>query len=152
MKMTTYEHQGGLAALSAALRQEIEHAVAECSIRPARRAASKIGDAIIATLNRDGWSGEVALAGRASKISITSMKQDTGLCIQTGNMSRMYADLLKLQHMYLSNTIKVGAMVVPSHATAKKLGDNIANADRLTRELDIFHKVIRTPLVVFAFE
>jgi hypothetical protein len=71
--------------------------------------------------------------------------------MQTGNMSRMYADLLKLQHMFLSNTIKVGAMIVPSHAAAKNLGDNIANADRLMRELDIFRKVIHMPLVVFAF-
>ncbi|MDR1075243.1 MAG: hypothetical protein LBL59_02775 [Xanthomonadaceae bacterium] len=151
MKMTTHEHQGGLAALPVPLRQEIENAVSACEIAPARRAASKIGDAIMVALNKEGWSGEVALAGRASKISITSMKQETGLCMQTGNMSRMYADLLKLQHMFLSNTIKVGAMIVPSHDAAKNLGDNIANADRLTRELDIFRKVIHMPLVVFAF-
>ncbi len=152
MKITAYEHQGGFAALSVTLRQEIENAVATCAIAPARGAASRIGDAIMATLNKDGWSGEVALAGRASKISITSMKQETGLCMQTGNMSRLYADLLKMQHMFLSNTIKVGAMVVPSHAAAKSLGDNIANSDRLTRELDIFRKVIHMPVVVFAFE
>lgn len=152
MKMTTYEHQGGLAALPVALRREIENAVAACAIAPARRAASKIGDIIIAALSKDGWSGEVALAGRASKISITSMKHETGLCMQTGNMSRMYADLLKLQHMFLSNTIKVGVMIVPSHTAAKNLGDNITNADRLTRELGIFRKVIHMPLVVFAFD
>lgn len=95
---------------------------------------------------------EVALAGRASKITITSVKHDTGLCVQTGNMSRMYADLLKLQHMFLRKTIKVGVMVVPSHAAAKKLGDNIINADRLIRELEIFRSVIRMPLVVVSFD
>lgn len=152
MKATMLEHQGGLATLNAALRQEIENAVVECVIPPSKGAASKIGDAIVGALNKSGWSGEVALAGRASKISITSMKQESGLCVQTGNMSRIYADLLKLQHMFLSNTIKVGVMIVPSHSAAKKMGDNIANSDRLTRELEIFRKVIHMPLVVVAFD
>lgn len=153
MKVSIHDHQGGLAALPGTLRQEIENAVAACAIVPARGTASSIGDAIMAALNKEGWSGAVALAGRASKISITSMKKEAGLCMQTGgNMSRMYADLLKLQHMFLSNTINVGAMITPSHVAAKKLGDNLVNADRLGRELDIFRKVIHMPLVVFAFD
>ena len=53
MKITAYEHQGGFAALSVTLRQEIENAVATCAIAPARGAASRIGDAIMATLNKN---------------------------------------------------------------------------------------------------
>ena len=151
MKVHTHDHYEGLAALPAAQRKEIERAITGCTITPARRAASKIGAAIENSLVTLGWSGEVSLS-RESKITITSMKHDVGLCLQTGNMSRMYADLLKLQHMFLNNTIKVGAMIVPSHAAAKKLGDNITDADRLTRELDIFRKVVHMPLVVFAFD
>lgn len=152
MRVVTYGHQDGFNVLPTALRKEIERAVRGCSVSPARRAARKIGDAIVDALNKDGWSGEVALAGRASKITITSAKHDTGLCVQTGNMSRMYADLLKLQQMFLRKTIKVGVMVVPSHAAAKKLGDNIINADRLVRELEIFRNVIHMPLVVVSFD
>ena len=74
-------------------------------------------------------------------MTITSAKDDIGLCLQTGNMSRMYADLMKLQTMYLNNTIKAAAIIVPSQETAKLLGDNIAQAKRLERELAIFKLV-----------
>ena len=74
MKVVTYDHQDGFKVLPTALRKEIEHAVRGCAVTPARRAARKIGDAIVDALNKDGWSGEVALAGRASKITITSAK------------------------------------------------------------------------------
>lgn len=152
MRVATYDHQGGFNALPTFLRKEIERAVQSCDVAPARRAARRIGDTIVTALNKDGWSGEVALAGRASKITITSAKHDTGLCVQTGNMSRMYADLLKLQQMFLRKTIKVGVMIVPSYAAAKKLGDNIINADRLVRELGIFRSVIHMPIVVVSFD
>ncbi len=150
MKVLTHDHCGGLTALPAAQRKEIEQAIVGCTTAPIKRAASKIGADIESSLVKLGWSGEVSLS-RDSRITITSMKHDVGLCLQTGNMSRMYADLLKLQHMFLNNTIKAGAMIVPSHASAKELGDNIANAERLIRELDIFRKVIHMPLVVFSF-
>ena len=150
MNVQTHDHCGGLAALPAMQRQEIEKAIASCAISPARGAASKISAAIEKSLVDLGWSSEVNLS-RGSKITITSMKHDAGLCLQTGNMSRMYADLLKLQHMFLKGTIKVGVMIVPSHVAAKSLGDNITNADRLTRELEIFRNVVHMPLVVFSF-
>lgn len=151
MNFTTYDHCGGVAAVPSALRQELEAAIHACAITPARRRASEIGNAIDAELKKAGWSGEVKLA-RDSKITITSAKRSVGLCLQTGNMARVYADLLKLQQMFLNKTIKAGVMIVPAHAASKKLGDNIANATRLRSELDIFRSVIHMPLVVLAFD
>ncbi|SPA25378.1 conserved hypothetical protein [Cupriavidus taiwanensis] len=151
MNVTPNDHQGGLGKLSDSLKQDIENAIAACAIVPAKGAAARIGATITEALVKAGWSGEVHLS-RESKITITSAKKGVGLCLQTGNMSRLYADLLKLQNMFLSGTIKMGVMVVPSHRAARTLGDNIANADRLMRELSIFHKVIHMPLVVFAFD
>lgn len=151
MNVVVYEHQGGFSKLKPALKQEIENAITTCPITPAKRAATRIANSIGGTLADAGWSGEVQLS-RESKITITSAKNGVGLCLQTGNMSRMYADLMKLQNMFLSGTIKIGVMVVPSHQAAKKLGDNIINAKRLIRELGIFDKVIHMPLVVFAFD
>ena len=151
MNFTTHDHCGGLAAVPIALGQELEAAIQACGIVPARGAAPKIGAAIVDALVQSGWSGEVKLA-RASGITITSVKNSIGLCLQTGNMSRMYADLMKLQQMFLNKSIKAGVMIIPDHAAAKKLGDNIINADRLQRELDIFRSVIHMPLVVFAFD
>ncbi len=67
-------------------------------------------------------------------------------------MSRMYADILKLQKLYLDNVISVGTLILPTSPAARALGDNVANADRLKAELPIFRKVIHLPLVLIAFE
>lgn len=151
MNYTTYDHCGGLAAVPAALRQEIEAAIHACTITPARRKASEIGSVIVAGLVTSGWSGKVKLA-RGSKITITSTKNGIGLCLQTGNMARLYADLLKLQQMFLNKAIKAGVMIVPTRAASKSLGDNIAHANRLQCELDIFRSVIHMPLIVMAVD
>lgn len=87
-----------------------------------------------------------------SKITVTSTKNDVGLCLQTGNMSRIYADLLKLQTMYLKSAIKAAVIVVPSDPVAKKLGSNIANAKRLERELSIFSRAYSVPTLVYSLE
>ncbi len=64
-------------------------------------------------------------------------------------MSRFYADLLKLQSLYLESVIEQGVFVLPARNVAVSLGDNTANADRLIRELPIFRKVITIPLLVY---
>ena len=67
-------------------------------------------------------------------------------------MGRMYADLLKLQAMHLNESIKAAVVIVPSHPISRLWGDNIANARRLERELDIFKKAYSVPTLVFALE
>jgi hypothetical protein len=85
-------------------------------------------------------------------MTITSMKGEVGLCLQTGNMARMYADLMKLQALYLDNAIKAAAIVLPSQPIALLLGSNVAQAKRLERELEIFRKAYYVPTMVFALE
>lgn len=69
-----------------------------------------------------------------------------------GNMSRMYADLLKLQKLYLEDAISAGGIILPTSKASRDLGENIANADRLVAELKIFRRVIHMPIAVFSFE
>lgn len=85
-------------------------------------------------------------------MTITSSKDDVGLCLQTGNMSRLYADLMKLQAMNLDGMIKAAIIILPSQQTAKLLGSNVAQAKRLERELAIFKKAYHVPTVIFALE
>ncbi|HBO3000409.1 BglII/BstYI family type II restriction endonuclease [Pseudomonas aeruginosa] len=151
MNFIIHDHCGGLAAIPSTLRQEIEAAITACTVQPGRRQASVIGSAIISGLVGSGWSGKVKLA-RGSKITITSVKNNIGLCLQTGNMARLYADLLKLQQMFLNKAIKAGVMIVPTREAAKVLGDNIAHANRLQCELEIFRSVIHMPLMIIAVE
>lgn len=151
MNFTTHDHCGGLANVPPPLRFEIEAIIQACAITPARGKAAEIGRTIVTGLVEAGWSGKVPLT-RDSKITITSVKNSIGLCLQTGNMARMYADLLKMQQMYLNKSIKAGVMIIPSRAAAKNVGNNIVHANRLQRELDIFRSVIHVPLIVLAVD
>jgi hypothetical protein len=88
-----------------------------------------------------------------SSIYITGMSDDkTGLCIQTGNFARVYADLMKLQAMYVADYIEQALIVVPSKAMSVRLGSNIASYDRLTRELPDWMGVYYCPTTVVGFE
>ncbi len=151
MKHFTFTHCAGEKSVSLANRKTIIDAITSVSIKPGPRTASKIRAQLISNLKTSGWSGEVKLAAD-SDMTITSLKDDVGLCLQTGNMSRIYADLMKLQTMYLNSHIKGAVIIVPSQETAKLLGSNIAQAKRLERELAIFKKAYHVPTIVYALE
>ena len=102
-------------------------------------------------IRKKGWSDEYYL-DRKSKITITSVKGKTGLCIQTGNMARMYADLIKLQALYSRRTIDSGILVLPTAACGRSFGGNVASFERVVRELDIFDRVITMPLLIIGFD
>jgi hypothetical protein len=59
-----------------------------------------------------GWSDEISLSSDA-KISITSKKSNIGLCLQTGNMGRFYADLIKLEFLHKQGVIAAGIYIIP---------------------------------------
>lgn len=152
MKFTPLSHQSADILLPAKERLEIESAIASCNVVVKKGAAAKIREELVRLLDNSGWSGEMQVEP-PSKITIASKKNEVGLCIQTGgNMSRMYADILKLQKLYMENSIKSAAFILPAAPAARVLGQNIANADRLIAELQIFRKVIHMPIAVFAFE
>lgn len=151
MKYALHNHCSGGEALPSLLQKEIETAIASIAIRPAIGAATKIRAAFLNNLRGSGWSSVVPVS-RDSDMTITSMKDNVGLCLQTGNMARIYADMMKLQAMYLDNYIKSAAIVLPSHPLALQLGSNIAQANRLERELVIFKKAFHVPTLIFALE
>jgi hypothetical protein len=152
MKHILYSHQGAENMFPPAERSQIEKAISSCSVKIERGAAPKIREHIVGHLGRNGWPGEFQVEP-PSRITIASLKNKIGLCVQTGgNMSRMYADLLKLQKLYMESRITAGAFILPTSPAAKDLGDNVANSDRLQAELTIFRKVIHMPIAVFSFE
>lgn len=151
MKSVVHSHSDGDNVFPEALRKEIERAIGKVEVYLKGGASKKIRDELLGALHTAGWSDELLLSP-GSNITIASAKSGVGLCLQTGNMARMYADLLKLQTLYLNGIITCGALVLPSAPVAAKLGSNIANASRLERELDIFKKVFNLPTLVFSLE
>lgn len=151
MKHKTLDHCAGASSIPAALRKQIAEAIEAVSMKLGNGVAPKLRVAMITQLRIRGWSDEVRLSAD-SDMTITSSKDDVGLCLQTGNMSRIYADLVKLQAMYLDGNIKAAAIILPSQEAALLLGSNVAQARRLERELAIFKKAYHVPTVIYALE
>lgn len=98
-------------------------------------------------LKKKGWSSKVKLS-TLSNINITGINGKTALCLQTGNMGRFYADLLKLQFLFQKGKINSAIYILPTVSLAKKMGSNLANFERLVLELKLFSKVITVPVLV----
>lgn len=151
MKANVYGHRFGDKVVDGALLNGVVAAVESCAVVPQRKNSTAIKEAILAALVTKGWPGKVGM-DTTSKITITSKKDKVGMCFQTGNMGRMYADLIKLQTLYLRGVIDAGVFIVPEADCAKILGDNITARSRLMRELQIFDRTITIPLAVIGIE
>ncbi|MQF69444.1 hypothetical protein FIM12_03815 [SAR202 cluster bacterium AD-804-J14_MRT_500m] len=151
MKYYISEYNQGTNVLPAELQHEIEDVISTITTKPAKGASESLRKEALARLRSLGWSGEVQVA-QGSNITITSTKRRVGLCLQVGNVARIYADMMKLQALYLNNTIMAAGIVVPSKSVALKLGGNLAQGDRLIRELEIFRKVYTVPTMIFELE
>lgn len=151
MKVSIHSHCAGLDRVPPHIVEDVVAAAAVVDVRIERGAAPRIRDQFVGELRTRGWSSEVTVA-RGSDMSITSMRDEIGLCLQTGNMARMYADLIKLQTLYLNNAIQGAVLVLPSQPVALAIGDNIAQATRLERELEIFRKAFYVPTLIVSLE
>ena len=151
MKFTVHSHCSGSSKVAANLKRDIESAIAAIDVKIEKGAAPRIRVPFLESIISAGWSSEV-LISQGTNISITSVKMDVGLCLQTGNMSRIYADLIKLQTLYLDGAIVAAIIVVPAKPVALVIGSNIAEATRLERELDVFRKAYNVPTLLYALE
>jgi hypothetical protein len=151
MKFLIHSHCRGEELVASTLQNEVAVAIESINVKITSGAAARIRDAFLSALKAHGWSGEV-LISPDSDMTITSGKSEVGLCLQTGNVARVYADLIKLQSLYLDNAIKGSIIIVPSQPIALKLGSNIAQATRLIRELSIFQKAYNVPTLLFSLE
>ena len=103
-------------------------------------------------LTKEGWSEELYIARDMAGATIFSVKGDLAIQLQTGNISRVFYDLLKLQYLFIRNKIEAAALAVPTRSGASQLGSNIANFERLCGELQLYDRIITVPILVVAFE
>ena len=156
MKFERYGHQNSIARIPTAIFREIEETIRNVSIPDGAIAPNMVTRPIRDSLTRNGWSEEVFLS-RESRITITGQKGDFGLAVQFGNISRIYADLLKLQSLFLDATIRGAVVIVPARTLLASLSrnggtDNRCNLDRIKRELPIFSLVITIPIVFYGVD
>ena len=152
MKILKYSHRSGMKTLGKAGYLRIERILQSVTYMVHRNCARELRMELLEKLTVDGWSDYVQI-NLQSRIKITAMRGRIGLCLQTGNMGRFYADLLKLQALFLDDIIIGAFYLLPTRTCANIMSDNIANYERLTSELsNVFNKVITVPIVVIGFE
>lgn len=150
MKVEKYNHRCGLKVVpqeilekTVGIFEKYENELVKCNV-------SVVKPDLKSKLMMEGWSDEYRL-DVDSKITITSFQQNIGLCFQTGNVGRVYADLLKLQTLFVKGNIVAGVLIVPKKKMVKVFGNNCASFERLVKELPIFEQVMTMPLVVVGF-
>tara|TARA_R110001606_G_scaffold233942_1_gene381526 strand:+ start:26753 stop:27217 length:465 start_codon:yes stop_codon:yes gene_type:complete len=116
-----------------------------------RRCTPAIREHVETEFLNEGWALGVNL-DQGLGLKVFAEKEDLSFQLQTGNMSRAPYDLLKLQYLFQSGRIEAAALALPTKAAARKIGDNIANAERVIRELSLFDRVITVPILIVAFE
>lgn len=151
MKSLVYDHRNGSKVVPDNIVNEIKNVLSSILPELEKNTVKALKNSIWDKMIQNGWAGEYRLDSD-SQITISSYLQGIGLCFQTGNVGRLYADLLKLQTLYVKGKIVAGIIMVPGLEMAKILGSNLANYDRLVRELPIFSQVITMPIVVVGFE
>lgn len=149
LQVEIVEHHSARTHISESLVGEIKVAIASLNVRPRRGNAGAVRSGIIRTLTHNGWSAPVQVDSRSdSRIEIASVKAQVGLSVQTGNVSRYYADLLKLETLHKRRSIVAGVLVVFTRSTALQFGSNLANLERVDRELRVFKDTINVPILL----
>lgn len=88
-----------------------------------------------------------------SKLRVNGIKEKTGLAIQTGNVARFYADMLKLQWLYKEKKINNAIYVCLSKESEKEsYSGNIIHIDRALREINFFDKIIDIPILFISLD
>lgn len=150
MNYKRYEHNDAFKIITEEIRDAIEIVLSK--LRPAAQEDTrKLRAQILGALSTKGWSDQVRISSD-TKITITSSLNGVGLCLQTGNMSRFYADLLKLQTLFCKNKIKAGVYILPTKFESKRIGSNVAHFERFVDELNVFSETLTIPLIVYGFE
>jgi len=101
-------------------------------------------------LEREGWASNVKVDQNLG-LTVSAMRDDLAFQLQTGNMSRAPYDLLKLQYLYQAGRIEAAGLGVPTKECADKIGSNVANAERICNELELFNRIITVPILIVAF-
>lgn len=72
--------------------------------------------------------------------------------VQFGNMSRWYSDIFKLQTAYSQSLVHLGLSIVPMGTLARRIDSNVANFERVKRELPFADLSITLPILVIGIE
>ena len=151
VRIQLYNYRSGQQIIPEEIRTFVIRSIEEYDYYNGRIDIRSFNKDLLDKLRSKGWADGFPLSVY-SKISITSVLDKIGICVQTGNVARIYADILKMQTLFTDEKLSAGILVVPTKEYADSLGKNVANYERLIRELTyVFSKVITIPLLIISF-
>jgi len=150
MNLEFYSHYDGDNVVNKMIKDALIKVLNGTNFTITEGCSNKLKKHILSQLNNIGWSNDFIIDVN-SQISLTSYIDNHVLCFQTGNMSRFYADLLKMQYVYMKGKARAGIYIIPSKSASKIIGSNIVNFERFTYELQLFNDIITIPTLVIGF-
>jgi hypothetical protein len=149
--VATYSHHNGVDVWKDRdLYEWITDVFEAPKVKIGQYATTDIRQHVKAELEKEGWGFNVRVDAEAD-LTVFAKKGDLVVQLQTGNISRYAYDILKIQHLYSKREISAAALAIPTKEAAQVIGSNIANAERIWNELNIFDRVITVPLMIIAF-
>ena len=117
-----------------------------------RRATDAIKTHIEDQLKADGWASPVEVSTDAD-LTLNLIKDKVVVQVQLGNITRAFYDLMKMQAMHQQDRAVCAVLVVPMAEAARKMGSNLAQYERVTKELQaVFFHQITIPVLVVGVE
>lgn len=96
-----------------------------------------------------GWDLQPPVTNdRVTGIKADYKKDRVQVEVQFGNMARWYTDVFKFQVSYSLDLIDVGVLVVPTQNFALTIDENVANYERVKRELPYAKMSLTLPIWV----
>lgn len=151
MTIEIYSHQNADRFVDPNIRKNVIQILETTMFTIHEGCADKLRKTFLSKFKEVGWSDDFKLDVN-SQISLTSSNDEHALCFQTGNMSRFYADLLKLQYVYINKMSVAAFYLIPSKEAAKQMGSNIAHFDRFVFELKLFKNIVTIPTLVIGIK
>lgn len=151
MRLVISSHHFGDQAIPSEIVEPIILALKDTLFEVRKGSATKLRKIVLELLFNLGWSDKTRIDS-SNDITITSMKGDIGLCLQTGNVSRFYADILKLQSLYIKDKASSAIYILPTKNASLKMGSNIVNFERLVEELNLYKHIITIPILIIGIE
>ena len=152
--VATHSHHHGMELARAHNLLEWSKSLFECpKILWRKGASAAVRTHVREILREDGWAQDLCITP-ASDLTLMGMKERVAFQLQTGNISRVAYDLLKLQLLYANRRAELAIYALPSAKGARLCGpsSNLAQAERIVSELKIFDRIVTIPILLVAFE
>lgn len=150
MKVQIHKHGAPSTELTDEVIKPLITALKPLSVAGGKGGQGRLRKAIKAEMKHLGWPPNAMKIDSKLKVSITSVNHGVALCMQFGNISRAFYDLMKMETFHRLKRADAGILILPTGGTAKGLGQNISNIERVDRELKLYREagVLTMPIVL----